>query len=119
MNTDVIRDTDLRGFSLAGRGKVRDVYHVGDKLLIISTDRLSAFDVILPDPIPSKGKVLNNLSAFWMNETRHIVPNHFITSDVSRFPEECAAFAPILEGRSVLVHKADVFPVDVWPAVTL
>src|SRR5208283_5334203 len=95
MNKDVIRDTDLRGFPVAGRGKVRDVYHVGDKLLIISTDRLSAFDVILPDPIPYKGKVLNNLSAFWMNETRRVVPNHFITSDVSRFPEECAAFAPI------------------------
>jgi phosphoribosylaminoimidazole-succinocarboxamide synthase len=112
MNKDVIRDTDLRGFPVAGRGKVRDVYHVGDKLLIISTDRLSAFDVIMPDPIPHKGKVLNNLSAFWMNETRHVVPNHFITSDVSRFPEECAAFAPILEGRSMLVHKAEVFPVE-------
>ncbi len=112
MNKDVIRDTDLRGFPVAGRGKVRDVYQVGDKLLIISTDRLSAFDVILPDPIPYKGKVLNNLSAFWMNETRRVVPNHFITSDVSRFPEECAVFAPILEGRSMLVHKADVFPVE-------
>jgi phosphoribosylaminoimidazole-succinocarboxamide synthase len=112
MNTDVVRETDLSGFSLAGRGKVRDVYHVGDKLLIISTDRLSAFDVILPDPIPYKGKVLNNLSVFWMNETRHIVPNHLVTSGVNRFPEECRPFASILEGRSMLVQKAAVFPVE-------
>ncbi len=112
MNKDVVRDTDLKGFPVAGRGKVRDVYHVGDKLLIISTDRISAFDVILPNPIPFKGKVLNNLSGFWMNETRHIVPNHLITSDVTQFPEECAVFTPILEGRSMLVHKADVFPVE-------
>ncbi len=112
MNTDVVRETDLSGFSIVGRGKVRDVYQIGEKLLIVSTDRLSAFDVILPDPIPYKGKVLNNLSAFWMNETRHIAPNHLVTSDVARFPEECAPFASVLEGRSMLTHKAAVFPVE-------
>lgn len=112
MNSDVLRETDLSGFPIVGRGKVRDVYQIGEKLLIVSTDRLSAFDVILPDPIPYKGKVLNNLSAFWMNETRHIAPNHLVTSDVARFPEECAPFASVLEGRSMLTHKAAVFPVE-------
>ena len=112
MKADVVRETDLSPLRIAGRGKVRDVYHVRDKLLIVSTDRLSAFDVILPDPIPSKGKVLNNLSVFWMSQTQHIVPNHLLTSDVAEFPEECRSFASVLDGRSMLVNKASVFPVE-------
>ncbi len=112
MNNYAVRETDLSPLSLEGRGKVRDVYRVDDTLLIVSTDRLSAFDVILPDPIPLKGKVLNNLSLFWMNETRHIVPNHVITADVTQYPEACRPFASLLDGRSVLVHRAQVFPVE-------
>lgn len=98
--------------SLAGRGKVRDVYHCQDRLLIVSTDRISAFDVILPNPIPDKGKVLNSLSVFWMNKTREIVPNHLISADPSAYPEECKQFAALLEGRSMLVKKAKTFPVE-------
>ncbi len=112
MDSDVIRETRLYPLPLLARGKVRDVYHVQDKLLIVSTDRLSAFDVILPDPIPYKGKVLNSLSVFWMNETRHIVPNHLITADPAQFPEECRSFSALLDGRSMLVHRAKVFPVE-------
>jgi phosphoribosylaminoimidazole-succinocarboxamide synthase len=112
MGHDVIRETRLYPLQLLARGKVRDVYQVQDKLLIVSTDRLSAFDVILPDPIPYKGKVLNSLSVFWMNETQHIVPNHLVTADPAQFPEECRSFAAVLDGRSMLVHKAQVFPIE-------
>jgi phosphoribosylaminoimidazole-succinocarboxamide synthase len=112
MNTYAVKETDLSPLVLKARGKVRDVYRVDHRLLIVSTDRLSAFDVILPDPIPLKGKVLNSLSMFWMNETRHIVPNHVITADVTAYPESCGPFASLLNGRSVLVHQAEVFPVE-------
>ncbi|HMK36292.1 MAG TPA: phosphoribosylaminoimidazolesuccinocarboxamide synthase [Desulfomonilaceae bacterium] len=112
MNSTVVRETDLSPLVLAGRGKVRDVYRLEDKLLIVATDRLSAFDVILPDPIPSKGKVLNSLSLFWMNKLSHIVPNHVISADIQDFPRECEKYADILAGRSVLVKKAEVFPVE-------
>ena len=84
MNGTALTKTDLSPLGIAGRGKVRDVYDLGDKLLIISTDRISAFDVILPDPIPDKGRVLNGLSQFWMNRTRDVVPNHFVTADSER-----------------------------------
>jgi phosphoribosylaminoimidazole-succinocarboxamide synthase len=112
MNSVVVKETDLSTMVLAARGKVRDVYRIDDKLLIVSTDRLSAFDVILPDPIPFKGKVLNNLSLFWMNRMKGIAPNHVISADVNDFPEECRKYSEILEGRSVLVKKAKVFPVE-------
>ena len=112
MQHKVVSETNLAPLVLAGRGKVRDVYETKDKLLIVSTDRLSAFDVVLPDPIPRKGDVLNNLSLFWMNQTRHIVPNHLVTADVTAYPEECRAFADLLDGRSMLVRKARVFPVE-------
>jgi len=112
MRDKAVRETDLKPLVLVGRGKVRDVYETGDKLLIVSTDRLSAFDVVLPDPIPRKGEVLNNLSLFWMNQTRHIVPNHLVTADVSAYPQDCRKFADLLDGRSMLVHKARVFPVE-------
>jgi len=108
----VVKETHLSPLVLVGRGKVRDIYGVEDKLLIVSTDRLSAFDVILPDPIPDKGKVLNGLSLFWMTRTREIVPNHVISAEVSEYPEECRGFSEVLEGRSVLVRKAETFPVE-------
>jgi hypothetical protein len=112
MSVNVVKETSLPTLTLAGRGKVRDVYQVEGMLLIVSTDRLSAFDVILPDPIPYKGKVLNNLSLFWMRKTKDLVPNHLITADVSQYPEECKKFSSVLDGRSMLVKKASAFPVE-------
>ncbi|AFM28111.1 phosphoribosylaminoimidazolesuccinocarboxamide synthase [Desulfomonile tiedjei] len=107
-----VKETELPTLSLKGRGKVRDVYDFGDKLLIISTDRISAFDVILPDPIPDKGKVLNSLSVFWMEKTRSICSNHLISANPSSYPVECKPHAEMLAGRSMLVTKAKTFPVE-------
>jgi phosphoribosylaminoimidazole-succinocarboxamide synthase len=112
MSTDLVKETSFPTLSLAGRGKVRDVYQVDDMLLIVSTDRLSAFDVILPNPIPYKGKVLNNLSIFWMQKTRDLVPNHLAAVNVTQYPEKCREFSSLLEGRSMLVKKARTFPVE-------
>jgi phosphoribosylaminoimidazole-succinocarboxamide synthase len=112
MNPVVVKETNLSPLVLVGRGKVRDIYRIEDKLLIVSTDRLSAFDVILPDPIPDKGKVLNKLSLFWMTRTQDIVPNHLITADVDEYPDECRKSSDLLEGRSMLVRKAETFPVE-------
>jgi len=112
MNPVVVKETNLSPLVLVGRGKVRDIYRIEDKLLIVSTDRLSAFDVILPDPIPDTGKVLNKLSLFWMTKTQDIVPNHLITADVDEYPEECRKSSELLDGRSMLVRKADTFPVE-------
>jgi len=112
MNFEVVRETQLPSLTLEGRGKVRDIYGLGDKLLIVATDRLSAFDVVLPDPIPCKGKVLNSLSVFWMRKTEHIVPNHIVTADVADYPGELQALSDVLAGRSVLARRATVFPVE-------
>jgi phosphoribosylaminoimidazole-succinocarboxamide synthase len=94
------------------RGKVRDVYEVGEHLLIIATDRLSAFDVVLPSPIPHKGRVLTQLSRFWFDEMRDTVENHMVTTDVDAFPDELRAARDLLEGRSMLCRRAEVFPVE-------
>ncbi|MCA1959760.1 MAG: phosphoribosylaminoimidazolesuccinocarboxamide synthase [Desulfomonile sp.] len=107
-----VKSTDLSPLVLAGRGKVRDIYDLGDKLLIVSTDRLSAFDVVLPDPIPDKGRVLNGLSVFWMDRMAGLVPNHVVSADPDAYPEPCRPFAEILQGRSMLVKKAKTFPVE-------
>lgn len=112
MKNNPIKETNLVGLKLLGRGKVRDIYDLESRLLIVSTDRLSAFDVILPNPIPKKGNVLNQLSAFWMNRTRDMIPNHLITSDVMHFPSELEEFRDQLDGRSMLVKKAKAFPVE-------
>lgn len=112
MGSTVVRETDLSPLDLATRGKVRDVYDLGDKLLIVSTDRISAFDVILPDPIPDKGRVLTGLSLFWMDQTRTLVPNHLITANTAEYPEPCRPFSHILHGRSMLVRKAVTYPVE-------
>ena len=94
------------------RGKVRDVYEVNGLLLIVATDRISAFDVVLPTGIPDKGRVLTELSGFWFLATQKIVPNHFLTADVEKFPAACQPFREILAGRSMLVKKARPFPVE-------
>ncbi len=99
--------TDLPGLMRFARGKVRDIYAVGDdKLFVVSTDRVSAFDVVMPNPIPDRGKVLTQLSTFWFRQTGEIVPNHLIADDLASFPEPARAQAEVVEGRSMLVRRA-------------
>ncbi len=105
-------ETNLPGVKLKARGKVRDVYDLGEHLLIVSTDRLSAFDVVLPTPIPDKGRVLNALSRFWFGFLKDTVPNHLVTTDVSKMGYGLGPHADVLAGRSMLVHKAEVFPIE-------
>ena len=94
------------------RGKVRDIFDLGDVLLIVATDRLSAFDVVLPDPVPYKGEVLTKISLFWFDHLADAVPNHLISPEVEDLPEAYAAYAEALRGRFMLVRKAEVFPVE-------
>jgi phosphoribosylaminoimidazole-succinocarboxamide synthase len=106
-------ESRLDGVKLLHRGKVRDVYDAGEnRLLIVATDRLSAFDVVLPTPIPDKGRVLTQLSLFWFDLLSKVVPNHLITACVDEYPEELKRFRDQLEGRSMLVHKAKMAPVE-------
>jgi len=112
MQTKVILETNFPGLKLVKRGKVRDIYDVGEYYLIVSTDRLSAFDVIMAQGIPYKGKVLTKISEFWFNLTKEIIPNHLITTDVSKFPSECHQYKDDLEGRTMLVKKAEVIPIE-------
>ena len=109
----VVVKTDISAYPLLSRGKVRDIYNVDEKtLLIVTTDRMSAFDVIMNEPIPYKGVILNQITLFWMEKFKHIIPNHLIESDVNRFPAELAPWKDELEGRSVLVRKASPLPVE-------
>jgi phosphoribosylaminoimidazole-succinocarboxamide synthase len=110
MNT--IIKTDLSGVKLHGRGKVRDIYDLGEHFLIVATDRLSAFDVVLPTPIANKGKVLTQMSAFWFDHFKDFVPNHVVSTRVEDYPKELHPFRNQIEGRSMLVRKAKVFPVE-------
>lgn len=103
---DVILETALPVPRFA-RGKVRDMYDLGEHLLIVTTDRISAFDVVFPMGIPEKGRVLNQLSAFWFQRMGHIIPNHLITTDVTAYPAELQADREMLAGRSMLAHKAE------------
>jgi phosphoribosylaminoimidazole-succinocarboxamide synthase len=104
--------TDLGTTPLIGRGKVRDLYAVGDALLMVATDRISAFDHVLGTGIPGKGKILTQLSLFWFDLVRDIVPNHLIATEVKDFPTELHRYADQLEGRSMLVRRAAMFPVE-------
>ncbi len=112
MTSVAVYRTELAGLAPAVRGKVRDVYDLGGTLLLVATDRLSAFDCVFPDPIPDKGKVLNQLSAFWFDRTRSVVPNHVIATDVSDFPEALQAERATLAGRSTLAKKLTMLPVE-------
>lgn len=105
-------DTNLERFRLRSRGKVRDVYEIGDDLLMVSTDRISAFDVVLPTAVPDKGKVLNQLSVYWFDRTRDVVANHVITADVSEYPTELLPFADRLAERSMMVKKLEPVPFE-------
>ena len=112
MSQNVITETNLTNVALANRGKVRDLYDLGEQLLIISTDRISAFDVVLPNGIPYKGQILTGLSEFWFDYTRSIVDNHVITTDVAQYPDELQADADALKGRSMLVRKANRIDIE-------
>ncbi len=109
---NVILKTEILNAKLLNRGKVRDLYEAGDNLLIVATDRISAFDVVMNEGIPSKGMVLTQLSKFWFSQTEDIVANHFITDDVSKFPAPFNAHGDILQGRSMLVKKAKPLPAE-------
>ena len=109
----VLRETNLPGVRLHSRGKVRDIYEAGDdELLIVASDRLSAFDVVMAQGIPDKGRVLTQLSCFWFNFFRDVVPSHFLTADIREYPAALRPFAEQLAGRSMLVKKAKPFPIE-------
>ncbi|WP_320169636.1 phosphoribosylaminoimidazolesuccinocarboxamide synthase [Maridesulfovibrio sp.] len=113
MSKSYVIETDIKELKLLSRGKVRDIYEVeGDKLLLVTTDRISAYDVIMPDPIEDKGKILNQITLFWMDMFKDIVPNHLIASDVEDYPEVLHKYRDQLEGRSVLVKKAQPLPIE-------
>jgi phosphoribosylaminoimidazole-succinocarboxamide synthase len=108
----IILETDLTGVERHGRGKVRDVYSVGDRLVIIATDRISAFDYILPTGIPDKGKVLTQLSIFWFDFLRDLTPTHFLSANVDEYPQPLPKFREQLEGRSMLVKRARMIEIE-------
>jgi phosphoribosylaminoimidazole-succinocarboxamide synthase len=108
----VILETNLPGVEKHGRGKVRDVYRVDDRLLIVATDRISAFDYILATGIPDKGRVLTQLSIFWFDFLREVTPTHFLTASVDEYPEPLRAFRDQLEGRSMLVRRAQMIEIE-------
>ncbi len=112
MDASVQLKVELPPFELLGRGKVREIYAVENSLLIVATDRLSAFDFILGSGISHKGKVLTQMSLFWFQMMREIVPNHLITARISEYPEALLPYSALLEGRSMLVKKAKPFPVE-------
>jgi len=111
MNPIVIQ-TDFAELKLLKRGKVRDIYDLKDSLLMVATDRISAFDVVMPDPIPDKGKILTQISLFWFKQMASIVPNHVISRDVEDYPSACRPYADSLRGRSMLVKKAEPLPIE-------
>src|SRR5438477_10058955 len=106
-----LRNLDLPGIPKLRSGKVREVFDLGDTLLFVATDRLSAFDVILPDPIPNKGAVLNQISAFWFEHIQ-LAPHHFLTADFDQFPRELQRFRKQLAGRSMILRKTKPLPVE-------
>src|SRR6202051_1598880 len=106
----IVWETSLPGIKFVNRGKVRDLYEVGNRLLIVATDRLSAFDVVLPTPIPDKGRVLTQLSLFWFDLLRDAIPNHVLTA--TEFPPELAAFSEQLNGRAMLCQKTNPLPIE-------
>jgi phosphoribosylaminoimidazole-succinocarboxamide synthase len=110
--TSVVLETDLAGLTLLRRGKVRDVYDLGQELIIVATDRISAFDYVLGSGIPDKGKVLTQLSAYWFDQLGDLAPHHCLSVDVDSFPMAARAHRDVLRGRSMLVRKTDPLPVE-------
>ena len=112
MPSHVISITEFKTLKLKGRGKVRDIYDLGDQLLIVATDRISAFDVVMPNPIPDKGRILTQLSKFWFDLTKEIVPNHVFSTEVEDYPKDCQPYQEMLKSRSMLVVKTEVLPIE-------
>src|SRR5947209_15129347 len=112
MPSSVVLETNLSGLSLTRRGKVRDVYDLGEHLLIVATDRISAFDYVLGSPIPDKGRVLTQLSAFWFEKVSDLTPHHLVSVNVDDFPAAARAHRDALAGRSMLVRKTTPLPVE-------
>jgi phosphoribosylaminoimidazole-succinocarboxamide synthase len=107
-----VRQTDFPELNLVQRGKVRDIYDLGDAFLMVASDRISAFDVIMPEPVPDKGKILNQISLFWFEVMAPLVPNHIISGDVKDFPEVCRPYEDVLQGRSMLVRKTQPLTIE-------
>ena len=107
-----VLETDFEKLNLIKRGKVRDIYDLGDNLLMVATDRISAFDVVMPDSIPEKGIILTQISLFWFEIMESLLPHHVISSNVDDYPASCKPYAEILQGRSMLVKKAEPLPVE-------
>ncbi|MCB2229295.1 phosphoribosylaminoimidazolesuccinocarboxamide synthase [bacterium] len=105
--TNVVLQTDIKEFPLMRRGKVRDIYDLGDSLLFVASDRMSAFDVVMPNGIPGKGRVLTETSLFWFDFLKDVVENHLITANIDEYPEPLKKYRDQLEGRSMIVTKAD------------
>ena len=112
MESNILLKTEFKDLKLFRRGKVRDVYDLGDKLLIISTDRISCFDVVLPSGIPDKGKVLTSISSFWFDFIKNIIGHHLITTDIEKYPLELKKYKADIVGRSMLVLKTKPLPVE-------
>ena len=112
MTAGPVFETNFPNLTLRGRGKVRDIYDLGEQLLIVATDRISAYDVVMPTPIPDKGRILTKISAFWFRALAEVVDNHLVTVNIDEFPEQCRPYAEELEGRSMLVTKAKPLPVE-------
>ncbi len=108
----IVIETDFEGLTLFNKGKVRDVYDLGDAFLMVTTDRISAFDVIMHDPIPDKGKILTKISTFWFDKMSNLVENHIISTDVEAYPDICRPYREDLRDRSMLVKKAKPLPIE-------
>ena len=109
----IVSKTSIKEYPLLSRGKVRDIYDLGDdELLIVTTDRLSAFDVVMPDPIPFKGAVLNQITLFWMDRFKDLIPNHIVADRIELFPEPLKAYRDELDGRAVIVKRAAPLPIE-------
>lgn len=108
----LVSQTDFSTLKLKTRGKVRDIYDLGEYLLLVATDRLSAFDVILPQGVPHKGRVLTQMSAFWFQQMSDIIPHHVVTTNIDDYPAACRPYRDQLEGRSMLVHKTQPLPIE-------
>ena len=107
-----VSETNFEGLNLLKRGKVRDIYDLGENLLMVATDRISAFDVVMPDPIPDKGVILTQISLYWFEVMKPIIENHLVTADVDQFPAACQPYAETLRGRSMLVKKTEPLPIE-------
>ena len=112
MILETVVETKLAGLTFLGRGKVRDIYEADGKLLLVASDRLSAFNVVMPDGIPGKGQVLNQISAFWFRRLSGVIPNHMLSTDVADFPEAARPHAATLRGRAMLCRKAAPLPIE-------